>query len=84
MRWMRVDVAHYQDIILPPIKIFEIGGVYFVRDGNHRVSVAKAKGGEFIDAEVTSLTSAIAITPEMSLDQLREAVIDFEFCGLGI
>jgi len=44
MRWTRVDVAHYRNVILPPIKLFEIGGVYFVRDGNHRVSVAKAQG----------------------------------------
>ncbi len=58
-RWVSVDVAHYQDITLPPIKVFEIGGVYFVRDGNHRVSVAKAQGAEFIDAEVISLASEI-------------------------
>jgi hypothetical protein len=38
-----------QDITLPSILLYEIGGVYFVRDGNHRVSVAKIKGVEFID-----------------------------------
>ena len=64
-RWMSVDMAHYQDVALPPIKVFEIGGVYFVRDGNHRVSVAKAKGAEFIDAEVISLSSEIPLTPDM-------------------
>jgi hypothetical protein len=77
-RWISVDLAHYQDVALPPIKVFEIGGVYFVRDGNHRVSVAKAKGAEFIDAEVISLTSEIPITPDMSRDELKKAVIDFE------
>ena len=59
-RWTRVDMAHYQDVELPPIKLFEIGGVYFVRDGNHRVSVSKAQGAEFIDAEVISLSSEIS------------------------
>ena len=77
-RWTRVDVAHYQDVILPPVKLFEIGGVYFVRDGNHRVSVAKAKRAEFIDAEVISLSSEIAIRPDMGKDELKKAVIDFE------
>jgi len=77
-RWMRVDVAHYANVILPPIKLFEIGGAYFVRDGNHRVSVAKARGAEFIDAEVISLSTEIAITADMSRDDLRRAVIEFE------
>jgi hypothetical protein len=77
-RWTRVDVAHYQNITLPPIKLFEIGGVYFVRDGNHRVSVAKAQGAEFIDAEVISLSSEIDLSPEMTRDEMKRAVIDFE------
>jgi hypothetical protein len=77
-RWMNVDMAHYQDVALPPIKVFEIGGAYFVRDGNHRVSVAKAKGAEFIDAEVVSLSSEIPLTPDMGFDELKRAVIGFE------
>jgi hypothetical protein len=77
-RWMRVDMAHYQNISLPPIKLFEIGGVYFVRDGNHRVSVAKAQHAEFIDAEVISLSSEIVLTPDMDREQMKRAVIDFE------
>ena len=77
-RWMSVDVAHYQDVPLPPIKVFEIGGAYFVRDGNHRVSVAKAKGAEFIDAEVISLSSEIPLTPDMGFEELKRAVINFE------
>lgn len=77
-RWISVDLAHYRDVALPPIKVFEIGGVYFVRDGNHRVSVAKAKGAEFIDAEVISLSSEVPITPDMSREELKKAVIDFE------
>lgn len=77
-RWMRIDVAHYAQVILPPIQLFEIGGVYFVRDGNHRVSVAKTRGAEFIDAEVISLATEIAISPGMSGEDLRRAVIAFE------
>ena len=77
-RWISVDEAHYRNIILPPIKLFEIGGAYFVRDGNHRVSVAKAQGAEFIDAEVISLSSEIALSPDMTRDEIKRAVIQFE------
>jgi len=77
-RWMSVDEAHYRNVILPPIKLFEIGGAYFVRDGNHRVSVAKAQGAEFIDAEVISLSSEIALAPDMGREQIKRAVIEFE------
>jgi hypothetical protein len=77
-RWVRVDEARIRDIILPPIQLYEIGGVYFVRDGNHRVSVARSQGGEIIDAEVTSLSTEIAITPSMTTEDLRIAVIQYE------
>ncbi|HUI71550.1 MAG TPA: transcriptional regulator [Spirochaetia bacterium] len=77
-RWMSVDEAHYRNVILPPIKLFEIGGAYFVRDGNHRVSVAKAQGTEFIDAEVISLSSEIPLAPDMTRDEIKRAVIEFE------
>jgi hypothetical protein len=77
-RWTRVDEARIKDIILPPIQLYEIGGVYFVRDGNHRVSVARTQGVEIIDAEVTSLSTEITITPSMTADDLRVAVIQYE------
>jgi hypothetical protein len=77
-RWERVDEAHLRDIILPPISLYEIGGAYFVRDGNHRVSVARAQNVEFIDAEVTSLSTEISIKPSMTTDELRDAVIKYE------
>ena len=80
-RWISVDIAHYKDVHLPPIHVFEIGGAYFVRDGNHRVSVAKSQGAEFIDAEVISLGSRIPVTPGMTLPDLKRAVIDFEKAG---
>lgn len=77
-RWMNVDMAHYQNVILPPIRVFELGGVYFVRDGNHRVSVARMQGAEYIDAEVTSLASEVRIAPGMSREEITRAVIEFE------
>jgi len=77
-RWQRVDEARLSDIILPPIQIYEAGGVYFVRDGNHRVSVAKAQGVEMVDAEVTSLSTEIQLSPNMTIDELRSALVKYE------
>ncbi len=77
-RWVSIDKAHLQDVILPPVRLYEIGGLYFVRDGNHRVSVAKAQGVGAVDAEVTSLSSAITLDPRMSREELTRAVIAYE------
>lgn len=77
-RWEHIDMAHINDISLPPVSLYELGGVYFVRDGNHRVSVAKAKGIEFIDAEIVSLQSEIKLSPVNSLKKMKKQVIDWE------
>jgi hypothetical protein len=52
-RWMSVAKASLSDINLPPIQVIQVGDDYYVRDGHHRVSVAKALRQTFIDAEVT-------------------------------
>ena len=40
---------------MPPIDVYEVGGMYFVVDGHHRVAIAREAGAEFIDAQVTSV-----------------------------
>jgi len=77
-RWQNVDLAQIRDIPLPAIQLYEIGGVYFVRDGNHRVSVFRSQGGEVIDAEVTSLSTEIEIEPSMTAEELKAEVIKYE------
>lgn len=77
-RWKSIDDAHHKDIILPPIRVYELGGLYFVRDGNHRVSVAKSQGVEFIDAEVVSLKTEIKLHPGLSYKKMKKQVINYE------
>ncbi len=77
-RWVRVDMAHYQDVPLPAVRLYEIGGLYFVRDGNHRVSVARMRGQASIDAEVTSLDAIVPLSPGMTLDALKREVLLYE------
>src|SRR5690606_23661199 len=69
-RWQNVDRAYYQDVRLPPIQLYKVGDVYFVKDGNHRVSVARERGVEFIDAEVIEGHVRVPISPDMSTEEL--------------
>ena len=55
MRWGRVDRAYHQGVELPAVSLYKIGDAYFVRDGNHRVSVARYHGAAAIDAEVVEI-----------------------------
>jgi hypothetical protein len=52
-KWKRIDRAFRLGQELPPVSLLDLGGTYFVSDGNHRVSVARFHGVEWIDAEVT-------------------------------
>jgi hypothetical protein len=69
MRWQSVDRAYYEDTVLPPIELYQLGQTYFVKDGNHRVSVAREQGQEFIDASVIELHAPVPVT---SLSELEE------------
>ena len=77
-RWESVDAARIDDVILPPISVYKLGECYFVRDGNHRVSVARTKGVEFIDAEVVELTSKIPLEEGITLNEIRKRVVAYE------
>src|SRR6266487_3498574 len=72
-RWSNIDQAMLQAVDLPPVDI------YFVRDGNHRVSVARQQGGEFIDANVIELVVDVPLDPDLSVRDLlmKEEYSDF-------
>ncbi len=77
-RWENIDRARLEDVPLPPISVYKLGEWYFVRDGNHRVSVARMKGQEFIDAEVVELTSHIKLEEGMTLNEIKRRVVEWE------
>ena len=54
-RWERVWLAEHQGTALPPISVVQVGDTYAVRDGHHRVSVAKARGAVSIDATIDAV-----------------------------
>jgi hypothetical protein len=53
LRWRSIARAWLGGKILPPVELIRIGEIYFVRDGHHRISVARALGQQEIDAVVT-------------------------------
>lgn len=77
-RWTSIDQAYLKDVTLPPIRLYKLGEVYFVRDGNHRVSVARSQKMYTIDAEVTELTTRITFTKDTSVDDLKKEIVNFE------
>jgi hypothetical protein len=54
----------------PPIDLYQIGDVYFVKDGNHRVSAARQLGYPSIEAHVWEFPEEIFIDPNDKLDDI--------------
>jgi hypothetical protein len=54
-RWQRLWLAEDRGTVLPPISVVPVSGGYAIRDGHHRVSVARARGALTIDATIDSL-----------------------------
>lgn len=52
-RWLRISDMFIKGESIPAVELIQVGQSYFVRDGHHRISVAKALGKKFIDAKVT-------------------------------
>jgi hypothetical protein len=78
-RWISIDEAHLMDIGLPAIEVYKIGTIYFVKDGNHRVSVARERGQTFIDAAVTEIEVPVLIDANISIDDLIRKKEQVEF-----
>lgn len=69
-RWIKVMVYMETSDTVEPVSLIEYGGCYFVRDGNHRVSIAKARDREFITAEVQVYKTPFALSSHFSMDRL--------------
>ncbi len=69
-RWERIAAAQRRGEALPPISLFQVGELFFVRDGHHRVSVAKSLGREDIDAYVTEVTTRLKLGADLTVSEL--------------
>jgi uncharacterized ParB-like nuclease family protein len=77
-RWIHIERLRGQ-VDLPPIDVFQVGDVYFVQDGNHRVSVAQARKQKTIWAHVIEIPVRVPLGPDTSLDDLILKAVYAEF-----
>src|SRR3954452_9399678 len=69
-RWERIAAAQRRGEALPPISLYKVGDLHFVRDGHHRVSVAKSLGRQDIDAYVTEIQTRVRLGADMRVGDL--------------
>src|SRR3954462_11806278 len=70
-RWERIAMAQRKGQEMPPIDVYRIGELHFVKDGHHRVSVARELGHEVIDAYVTEVITELRADRAIRLHDLR-------------
>lgn len=58
-RWERLALAQRRGEAIPPIDVYRVGDLHFVKDGHHRVSIALATGQRTIDAYVTEVHTVV-------------------------
>jgi nucleotide-binding universal stress UspA family protein len=78
-RWARVKMATMDMTGVPPIELYQIGEVYFVLDGNHRVSVARELRLKTIQAYVHEIQTKLPLTADANPDDiiLKAEYLDF-------
>ena len=64
-RWERIAAARRRGEAMPPIDVYRVGELHFVRDGHHRVSVARALGDTTIEAHVRAVSTAVAASADL-------------------
>ncbi len=69
-RWERIAAAQRRGQSMPPISVYRIGAVHFVRDGHHRVSVARSLGHSHIEAYVTEVETRVGAEAGIKLADL--------------
>lgn len=71
VRWSRIYQLMRSGELNESVSLIEIGGKYFVRDGHHRISVARMLGTEFISAEVISCPLPYRLPAGLDRNKLR-------------
>lgn len=69
-RWEHIATAMRRGEAMPPVDLLRVGEIYFVRDGHHRVSVARALGRTDVDALVTEVVTRVDASRAMKATDL--------------
>jgi hypothetical protein len=75
-RWAKVELAMTDLKGMPPIEVYQIDQIYFVVDGNHRVSIARQFGSVYIQAYVTAVKTKLSLSPD---DQPDDLIVKAEY-----
>ena len=79
--------AAFPDGAYPPIAVYQLGDAYFVLDGHHRVALARERGAETIDADITELTARWHLPADADIVEIihvEQAWLFSEESGLAI
>ena len=80
-RWASIKAISLDPVSmgLPPIDVYKVSEVYFVIDGNHRVSVARQENWKTIEAHVIEIQTDVPLTPDVQPDELiiKAEYVDF-------
>jgi hypothetical protein len=68
-RWQSLE-NRFPDGSFPPISVFKLGDAYFVADGHHRVAIAKQRGYDYLDAEITEVHTPFEVNADTDVTQL--------------
>jgi hypothetical protein len=69
-RWEKIERLMAAGREVPPVELYRVGDVFFVRDGNHRVSVARQLGKRAVMAHIWEYDTAVPLTPDSNVDEL--------------
>ena len=78
-RWTTVEGLLLGEGISDAIQLIEFGGFFFVRDGNHRVSVAKFNGIDYLDAEITRYALPVTLPSAMTVVKIPDLKAKLRF-----
>ncbi len=69
-RWKKIDQVRESRQALPPVELYKVSSAYFVKDGHHRISVARVKGAKYIEAGVYEYQCDVPLDKETDLEKL--------------
>jgi hypothetical protein len=72
-QWVQAFTLMEQGVEPPPIEVYQVGDVYFVKDGQTRVSVARHLGWDMIPAHVVEVTTRAPVGSEVNPEELLKA-----------
>ncbi len=69
-RWAGVRAAVNDMVGMPPIEVYQVGDAYFVKDGNHRVSIARRLNSKSITARVTEVRTRVPFAADDDANEI--------------